>query len=77
MMRVTRKGRVTIPLEIRKMLNIAPGSEVDFVVGEEGRVYIMKKGSQTSDIRFSGLRGVATVKMTTKEIMALTRGVDI
>lgn len=76
-MRVTRKGRVTIPLEIRKMLNITPGSEVDFVVGADDRVYIMKKGCQTSENRFSRLRGIATVRMTTKEIMALTRGVDI
>lgn len=76
-MRVTRNGRVTIPLKIRKMLNITPGSEVDFVVGADDRVYIMKNGRQTSENRFSRLRGIATVRMTTKEIMALTRGVDI
>ena len=31
-MRVTTKGQVTIPLKIRKMLNIMPASEVDFFV---------------------------------------------
>ena len=59
------------------MLNITPASKGGFVVGEDGRVYMMKKENQTSDNQFSGLRGIATVKMTTKEIMALTRGVDI
>lgn len=31
-MRVTTKGQVTIPKEIRDRLGIEPGSEVDFVV---------------------------------------------
>lgn len=30
-MRVTSKGQVTIPIEVRKELGIKPGSEVDFV----------------------------------------------
>ena len=45
-MRVTTKGQVTIPLEIRKKLNITPATEVDFVVGEDGRVYIVKSSKQ-------------------------------
>ena len=72
-MRVTTKGQVTIPLEIRKKLNITPATEVDFVVDENGRVYLEKKADQPTSNRFSKLRGVATVKMTTEEIMALTR----
>lgn len=72
-MRVTTKGQVTIPLKIREKLNIKPASEVDFVVGEDGRVYLVKKKINTANNRFSKLRGIATVKMTTEEIMALTR----
>ncbi|VAW43334.1 transcriptional regulator, AbrB family [hydrothermal vent metagenome] len=72
-MRVTTKGQVTIPLEIRKKMNILPASEVDFIWGEDGRVYIVKVESTPTNKRFSKLRGVATVKMTTDEIMALTR----
>jgi AbrB family looped-hinge helix DNA binding protein len=72
-MRVTTKGQVTIPLDIRKKLNISPSTEVDFVVGEDGRVYLVKKNSQSGGKRFSSLRGIATVKMSTEEIMALTR----
>lgn len=72
-MRVTTKGQVTIPLEIRQLLNIKPFTEVEFVVGKDDRVYIEKKDDQPTANRFSKLRGVATVKMSTEEIMALTR----
>lgn len=72
-MRVTTKGQVTIPLEIRKKMKITPASEVDFIVGKDDRVYIVKVDSAPPVKRFSKLRGVATVKMSTEEIMALTR----
>ncbi len=72
-MRVTTKGQVTIPLEIRKKMWIAPASEVDFVVGEDDRVYLVKVNDGPVKQRFSKLRGVATVDMSTEEIMALTR----
>ena len=73
-MRVTTKGQVTIPQAIREKLGIFPSAEVDFVE-EEGRVYIVKKKGKRADTqRFKKLRGIATVKMTTDQIMALTRG---
>ncbi|WP_105427135.1 AbrB/MazE/SpoVT family DNA-binding domain-containing protein [Neorhizobium tomejilense] len=34
-MRVTEKGQVTIPKEIRDRLKIGPGSEVDFIVSDD------------------------------------------
>ena len=72
-MRVTTKGQVTIPKHIREILGITPATEVDFVE-EEGRVYLVKqKEGKTALRRFSRLRGSASVKMTTNEIMALTR----
>lgn len=73
-MRVTTKGQVTIPLAIRKKLNITPFSDVDFQVSEDGRVYIVKiNGTEAVPGRFTRLKGIATVKMSTDEIMALTR----
>jgi AbrB family looped-hinge helix DNA binding protein len=73
-MRVTIKGQVTIPQSIREKLGIKPSSEIDFIE-EKGRVYVVKKEERTS-VRssFNKFRGAATVKMTTDEIMALTRG---
>ena len=70
-MRVTIKGQVTIPIEIREKLGITPDTEVDFL--QEGdRVFLVKrKGTDRATRRFKKLRGIATVKMTTEEIMAL------
>jgi len=73
-MRVTIKGQVTIPQEIREKLGITPAVEVDFIE-EKGRIYLVKSKSKPKKThRFSKLRGIANVKMTTDEIMALTRG---
>lgn len=74
-MRVTTKGQVTIPQAIREKLNIRPASNVEFKVAEDGRVYIVKMDdSDNNQDKFRQLRGAATVKLTTDEIMALTRG---
>ena len=72
-MRVTIKGQVTIPQHIREKLGILPATEIEFVE-EKDRVYIVKKKeSGNRNNKFRKLRGVATVRMTTEEIMALTR----
>ena len=73
-MRVTTKGQVTIPQHIREKLGITPAVEVDFIE-EKNRVYLVKKKEKAvKSNKFKRLRGLATVKMTTDEIMALTRG---
>ena len=72
-MKVTSKGQVTIPQRIRKLLNIKPASEVEFIVEDGERVYIQARANDQAGNRFAGLRGSATVTMTTDEIMALTR----
>ena len=73
-MRVTSNGQVTIPLEIRKRLNLSPGTEIDFIIGEDDRVYIVKSSKLARENQFAKLCGIATVKtMTTEEIMALLR----
>jgi len=76
-MRVTSKGQVTIPGAIRQKLGIFPQSEVEFVV--EGNTVILRtvteKTSRGKRV-VETLRGRATVRMTTDEIMAFTRGED-
>jgi AbrB family looped-hinge helix DNA binding protein len=73
-MRVTTKGQVTIPQSIREKFGITPAIEIDFIE-EKGRIYLVKgKRENIKSHRFRRLRGIATVKMTTDEIMALTRG---
>jgi len=72
-MRVTTKGQVTIPQHVRESLGISAESEVDFEE-ENGRFYIIKTTKQ-ADVKsqFSRFRGIATAKMTTDQIMSLTR----
>ncbi|MGY6217666.1 AbrB/MazE/SpoVT family DNA-binding domain-containing protein [Methylolobus aquaticus] len=72
---LTRKGQVTIPKRIRDLLGLRAGSPVVFKVTEEGQVLLAPaEETQQPPSRFAALRGVATVKMSTDEIMALTRG---
>ena len=72
-MRVTTKGQVTIPINIREKLGITSDTEVEFFQ-EGNRVFLVKrKGTSRAARKFNKLRGIATVKMTTDEIMALTR----
>ncbi|HEX3238682.1 MAG TPA: AbrB/MazE/SpoVT family DNA-binding domain-containing protein [Solirubrobacterales bacterium] len=79
-MRITSKGQVTIPKEIRDNLGFLPGTEVEFFV-ENGVARVRKaQGGQTrgretvEHLREAGRR--ADFTMTTEEIMRLTRGED-
>lgn len=74
-MRITSKGQVTIPADIREKAGFDPNSEVDFVI-ERGKVILRKHiESKTRGGKLvAHLRGKGTVKMSTEQIMALTRG---
>ena len=72
---VTSKGQVTIPKRVRDLLKIEAGSSVEFHIEADGRVTLRKVGRATRvRSRFAALRGRATVRMRTEEILALTRG---
>jgi AbrB family looped-hinge helix DNA binding protein len=71
-MRVTTKGQVTIPVNVREVLGIMPETEIDFRE-DDGRFYIVKISKPKKTKQFNKLRGIATAKMTTDEIMNLTR----
>jgi antitoxin PrlF len=74
-MRVTSKGQVTIPRDIRRKLGIVSQSEVEFVVERDTVILRTALGVPSQGKRLvEALRGRATVKMSTDEIMALTRG---
>ena len=77
-MRITAKGQVTIPQEIRHRLGLLPETEVEFEV--VGRAVRMRKVRRAKGAGRRGksiverLRGRGSVRMTTDEILALTRG---
>ncbi len=74
-MRITSKGQVTIPIEIRERAGLLPNTEVRFEV-EGDTVKILRQ-----DKSFGGrgqklvdrMKGRATAGMSTEEILALTR----
>jgi AbrB family looped-hinge helix DNA binding protein len=77
-MRITTKGQVTIPAEIREKAGLLPHTDVTFDF--DGRhVRIVRKpgrGKESRGARLTThLRGRGDVAMSTDEIMALTRGI--
>ena len=71
-MRITTKGQVTIPRNIREALGISPETEIDFIE-DSGRFYIVKTEEPEMTGKFKKLRGIASAEMSTDEIMSLTR----
>jgi AbrB family looped-hinge helix DNA binding protein len=72
-MRVTEKGQVTIPKELRDALGIGAGTEVEFERRRD-TIVVRKADVGTRGHRLAErLRGRGDVAMTTDEIMALTR----
>jgi AbrB family looped-hinge helix DNA binding protein len=74
-MRITSKGQVTIPAEIRERFGFLPDTEVEFVVDGDivKVVHAPRRGETRGDRVVRRLRGRAVSHMTTDEILALTR----
>lgn len=72
-MRVTEKGQVTIPQEIRHALGIRPGDEVAFDC--EGEHAVLRRVARPEQVaeRVAAYRGVADAGLSTEEILKLTR----
>lgn len=80
-MRVTSKGQVTIPIEVREKLGIVPNSEVEFQLqGNAARLVkaSTKSGRGRGAAIVARLKGTGTgaEKLSTDEILALMRGLD-
>jgi len=77
-MQVTSKGQVTIPQEIRNRLGLLPHTKVEFeLAGDHARIRKARRppGEATRGrLAVELLRGTADTRMSTDEILALTRG---
>jgi len=73
--KVTTKGQVTVPKTVRDYLGLKAGSAVTFERLATGEIVLRPAKSRVSRrvSVFGKLRGRATVRMKTEEIMALTR----
>lgn len=77
-MRITSKGQVTIPQAIREKAGLLPDTEVEFEI-TGGKVVLKPIGRRTTRAAraIGRLRGTLKhVRMSTDQIMALTRGED-
>lgn len=65
--KLTSKGQTTIPIEVRKYLNLNPGDQMDFII-ENGEVKLRAK--TRSIMEFAGILGHAPngVRLTTEEM---------
>ncbi len=70
-MRVTQKGQVTIPLQVRRALGIRAGSDVQFEIEENGARLVVDK--QHAEREIDRMRGAGRGELSTDEILALTR----
>jgi AbrB family looped-hinge helix DNA binding protein len=75
-MRITSKGQVTIPADIREQAGLLPQTEVDFEFDGKA-VRIVRAKTRRREGRgakvVAHLRGRGDVAMSTDAIMALTR----
>ena len=72
--KVTTRGQITIPLENRERLGIQPGSVVEFELRDDA-VLVRKRrdvGGRGAELA-ARMREAATTRLSTDEIMRLTR----
>jgi AbrB family looped-hinge helix DNA binding protein len=73
-MRITSKGQVTIPSDIRKLAGLEPQMEVEFQY-KDGVIVLLKLSERPDSVEQA--RGIFKGRgMSTDEVMRLTRGED-
>jgi antitoxin PrlF len=48
---VTSKGQITIPKDIRDILKIGPGDQIDFIINNQGKIYIEPRKYDCRDMK--------------------------
>ena len=72
-MRISAKGQITIPIELREALGFLPDTEVEFErAGDSVRIRKARR-KRRGQVIVAHLRGRGSVRLSTDQIMALTR----
>jgi AbrB family looped-hinge helix DNA binding protein len=71
-MRVTEKGQVTIPIELRRRYGLGRNVEVEFVA-DAGGIRIRKRGTGAAN-PFRALRGAVTRRLNVDRYIEAMRG---
>ena len=75
-MKITSKGQVTIPQDLRVRFGLLPNTEVEFVPTADGRELRLLKSAKSSGrgrALVERLRGRGTSKLSTDELLKMTR----
>lgn len=75
-MRMTSKGQVTIPQELRERYAMGPGAEVEVVPTEDGALVRPVVHTSAGGRLVARLRDQADGGLTADEVLRLTRGDD-
>jgi antitoxin PrlF len=73
-MRMTAKGQVTIPQELRQRFDLGPGAEVEVVATEDGALVRPARAGGSGRRLVDQLRDRADAGLDADEILRLTRG---
>jgi bifunctional DNA-binding transcriptional regulator/antitoxin component of YhaV-PrlF toxin-antitoxin module len=74
-MKITSKGQVTIPLDLRTQFGFLPNTDVEFIA-EKGVLKLVKPRAPSGKGKrlIEKMRGRGNGRLSTNEIMKLTRG---
>lgn len=72
-MRITTKGQVTIPQEIRDKLGLHPNTDVEFRIDGDSVVLTKTSATRRADRVVERMVGKWQSELTTDEVMAMTR----
>jgi AbrB family looped-hinge helix DNA binding protein len=75
-MRITSKGQVTIPRELRERFGLGPGAEVEVVAGESGALVRSVAPRSRGAELVARLRDRADGGLGAEAVLRLTRGDD-
>lgn len=73
-MRMTAKGQVTIPQELRDRFDLGPGAEVEIIATDDGALVRPVRAGGTGRRLVEQLRDRADAGLSADEILRLTRG---
>jgi AbrB family looped-hinge helix DNA binding protein len=73
-MRMTAKGQVTIPQELRERFDLGPGVEVEIIATEDGALVRPARAGGSGRRLVEQLRDRADAGLSADEILRLTRG---
>lgn len=72
---ISSKGQITVPVEIREALGLAPGTRIDIQLGPSGTFVATKAKEESFFAKFKGIAGKRKLPYAdSRKVMELLRG---